>query len=58
MSRETFWRVGDQSKCTHHECTCMSLGALDNHSLELLFIVVTFNVENGQYILDNRCYNI
>ena len=47
--------MGDPSKCTHHECTCtMSLGALDNHGLELLFNVVRFAVENGQYFLDNN----
>ena len=42
-------QAGDRSKCTHHECTCtcMSLGALDNHGLELLFNVVRFAVENG-----------
>ena len=30
----------------------MSLGALDNHGLELFFNVVRFPVENGQYLLD------
>ena len=44
------WKI-DRNECT---MSCMSLGALDNHGLELLFNAVRFPVENGQYVLDNN----